>query len=323
MKDPKTEYAAALADFAQPGGKWENKGRLTYWGRAAGLTAEDIIADARAAGVTDRDGDIRRGWADAPHSERTQGGWHTPRAHKPKAPTFPNYVRDMIAAGGGSATVADLTAMSPSAILPTPQLQTRDFFRACYDGGDMLFIDNSERHQLGEIGANIKTVDAWVDWCCLAGDMGGDILLPNPLTGKPAENAQGYQSYTASACIATFPFIVIEFDAMPIEAQCAFWRGILAKSPIGRKVVSITHSGGKSLHGLVYVGADTVEAWRNSAAGLRRMLCADSDEAYRCDPAALSSPRQGTRLPGVARRGKGAGQMQNLVYLNPTAREAK
>ena len=320
MKDARAEYQAALADFAHPGGRWTSKGRLVYWGKAAGLTADDIIADAREAGVTDRDGDIRRGWNDAQPQGDLPRDVRRPVA-RPKPTTYPRYVRDMIEAGGGEATLADLTAISPTAIIPTPQLQTRDFMRACYGGENLLFIDNSGGHYCGHIGQNIRTVDEWVTWCCRAGDMGGDILIPNPLTGEARETANGCHSYTAAACIADYPYIVVEFDALPLPAQCAFWRGLVTRSPIGKKVVSISHSGGKSLHGLVYVGATTVEAWRIAAAGLRRMLCSDADEAYRCDPAALSTPRQGTRLPGVRRRGKGAGPMQELIYLNPHAKE--
>ena len=99
VKDPRREYEAALADFSQPGNRWSAKGRLTYWGRASGLTAEDIVADARAAGVKDRDADIRRGWNDAkPKGDRPQGGWrhYAPRAKPKPPPTFPRYVRDLI-----------------------------------------------------------------------------------------------------------------------------------------------------------------------------------------------------------------------------------
>ena len=52
MKDPRREYEAALADFSQPGGRWNAKGRLTYWGKAAGMSADEIISDARAASTT-------------------------------------------------------------------------------------------------------------------------------------------------------------------------------------------------------------------------------------------------------------------------------
>ena len=75
MKDPRREYEAALGAFATPGNRWTAKGRLTYWGKAAGMSADEIISDARAAGVTDRDADIRRGWNDAkPKGDRPQGG---------------------------------------------------------------------------------------------------------------------------------------------------------------------------------------------------------------------------------------------------------
>ena len=84
MKEPRREYEAALADFSQPGKRWNAKGRLTYWGKAAGLTAEEIISDARAAGVTDRDADIRRGWNDAkPKGDRPHGDWRRYAPVKP------------------------------------------------------------------------------------------------------------------------------------------------------------------------------------------------------------------------------------------------
>ena len=89
MIDPMMKYREALALFAAPGGRWANKGALTYWGRAAGLTADDLIADAHAAGVADRDADIRRGWEDArPKGEAVRGSY-VPRAAKPKPPRFP------------------------------------------------------------------------------------------------------------------------------------------------------------------------------------------------------------------------------------------
>ena len=55
MKDANREYENALAAFAEPGCRWEQKGQLVYWGKASGRTEEDVIADARSVGVTNRD----------------------------------------------------------------------------------------------------------------------------------------------------------------------------------------------------------------------------------------------------------------------------
>ena len=357
MKDPRREYEAALADFSQPGNRNEMQGKLGFWGCAAGLTAEEIIADARAAGVTDRDRYIESGWnklkpkADAWLA--AQETWQTRRtAHRPRPlpkptppPTFPYYVRDMVAAGGGAAACADLLDLSPVPVVPTPQLQTRDFLRACFDGGDLLFIDNCGTHQTGRPGENIRSADAWVDWVCLAGDMGGDLITPNPLTGEAREttdkHGRPYQSYILKDCIARFPFLIVEFDdakwafggdvARGLAWQCAFWRGLLTQSPLAPRVAAVIHSGGKSLHGLLHVGAATLAEWEAERDTLRRLLAADPTEArnakgdacypFQADRQAME-PHQKVRLPGVVRRGdaaRGAGNRQSLLYLNPGA----
>ena len=321
MKDPRREYEAALDEFSRPGARWSAKGRLTYWGKAAGLTAEDIIADARAAGVTDRDGDIRRGWNDAkPKGDHPQGdrSRYTPRASPKPPPTYPRYVRDMVAAGGGEATSADLLALSPYDFTHgrengNPQLTTALFLRL-FDPADLLFIDNSKTHLTGRPGENIRTAEEWVRRVCLAGDMGGDLITPNPLTGIEGETTDGRKSFVAQECVARYPFIIVEFDEMPLAKQCAFWRGLLATSPLGAKVAALVYSGGKSIHGLLHVGCRTLAEWQGLREQLRRLIAADLDPAFRADEQAMR-PRTGTRLPGV--RSFGTGRRQELLYLAP------
>lgn len=323
MKDPRREYEAALADFSQPGGRWSAKGRLTYWGKAAGMSADEIIADARAAGVTDRDADIRRGWADVtPKGDRPQGGWRpkAPRAKQKPPPTFPRYVRDLVAAGGGEATSADLLALSPYDFTHgrengNPQLTTALFLRL-FDPADRLFIDNSKAHKTGRPGENIRTADEWVQHVCLAVDMGGDLITPNPLTGMEGETTDGMKSYVAQSCISRYPFLIVEFDSMELKVQTAFWRGLLSISPLGAKVASITYSGGKSLHGLLHVGAATLAEWQIVREQLRRLFCADPDPAFIADEQAMR-PLTKVRLAGVRRRDNG--RLQCLLYLNPDA----
>ena len=330
MKDPRREYESALADFSQPGGRWNAKGRLTYWGKAAGMSADEIIADARAHGVTDRDADIRRGWSDAkPKGDRPHGGWrrNAPRAKPKPPPIFPRYVRDLVAAGGGEATSADLLAMSPYDFTHgrengNPQLTTALFLRSLFDPADNLFIDNSETHLTGRPGENIRTADEWVQHVCLGGDMGGDLITPNPLTGAEGETTDGRKSYVAQECVARYPFMLIEFDSMPLKAQAAFWRGLLAKSPLAPKVAAVTYSGGKSLHGLLHVGCRTLAEWQTVRDKLRGLLAADPDPAFRSDEQAMR-PITKVRLPGVRRLdGKAAkrgGGWQRLLCLNPDA----
>ena len=320
MKDlPRRKYEAALADFAQPGNRWSAKGRLTYWGRAAGLTAEEIIADARAAGVTDRDADIRRGWNDArPKGDRPQGGWrlHAPRA-KPKPPqTYPRYVRDMVAAGGGSATSADLIALSPSAVPEDTGAQTASFLRSLFDPSDVLHVFRDDEPTAGRPGLNLMPCRDWLARLERGDTMPGDLVVPNPFTGAEGETADGRKSRIAQSCLARFPFAVVEFDAMQLGTQAAFWRGLLATSPLAPKVAAVTYSGGKSLHGLLHVGCRTPAEWQTVCGRLRGLLAADPDPSFRADGQAMR-PRTGTRLPGVRRFSNG--RTQRLLYLNADA----
>ena len=115
---PRKAYEAALADF-RPGATWagleakQGKPTFVFWGKAAGMSADEIIADVHAAGVRNRDADIRRAWKTAhPQGNRPQANWTRTLATKPNPPlTFPHYVRDMVAAGGNDATSADLLAL--------------------------------------------------------------------------------------------------------------------------------------------------------------------------------------------------------------------
>lgn len=322
MKDPRREYEAALADFSQPGGRWSVKGRLTYWGKAAGLTAEEIISDARAQGVTDRDADIRRGWNDArPKGDRPREWRRTALATPKPPPTYPRYVRDLVAAGGGEAGSADLLAMSPLGVPGDGRAQTAAFLRSLFDPADVLHIFRDDTPTAGRPNVNLMPCRDWLAKIGHGEAVRGDLIVPNVFTGAEAETTDGRKSYIAQSCLARFPFAVIEFDSMPLKVQAAFWRGLLATSPLAPKVAAIVFSGGKSLHGLLHVGCQTLAGWQTVRGRLRGFFTADPDPVFRADEQAMR-PRSGTRLPGVRRMGdraKGAGRLQHLLYLNPEA----
>ena len=319
MKDPRKEYEAALADFSQPGNRWSAKGRLTYWGRASGLTAEDIVADARAAGVKDRDADIRRGWNDAkPKGDRPQGDWrhYAPRARPKPPPTFPRYVRDLVAAGGGEATSADLLALSPFAVPKDGRTQTAAFLRSLFDPADVLHVFRDDAPTAGKPGQNLMPCREWLAMLERGEKMQGDLIVANVFSGAEANTTDGRKSYIAQAALACFPFAVVEFDSMPLKVQAAFWRGLLSTSPLAPKVAAITFSGNRSVHGLLHVGCRMLEDWQTVRGQLRGLLAADPDPTFRADEQAMR-PRTGTRLPGVRRFDNG--RTQRLLYLNPEA----
>ncbi len=316
MKDAMQEYQAALADFSQPGARWSNTGRLTYWGKAAGLDAYAIIEDVRAAGVRDRNADIRRCWNSATPQGDAPRDCHIVRRPRPTPPrTFPHVVRDLIEAGGGEADADAVRGLSPYWYPRTANAtlaQTAAFLRL-FDPGDLLFIHKeAEKAAPPDYKVNLLPAGEWPD--CLHGLGDRCLVNPNPYTGEEGVTTEGRPSFTAQSCLARFPFIIVEFDDMPLSKQCAFWRGLLTKSPLAATVATVTYSGGKSLHGLLYVGCATLAEWAERRDQLRRLLAADEDKAFRADEQSMR-PGQATRLPGVVRFD--SGRLQELLYLNP------
>lgn len=181
---------------------------------------------------------------------------------------------------------------------------------------DYLYIFRAAKPSSGNIGMNIRTYLEWGADVENGVPLPGDLIVPNAISGKEAETTDGRKSLIAESCISKFTFVLVEFDSMPLKVQAAFWRGLLTKSPLAPKVVSIVYSGGKSLHGLLRVGCRTRDEWQTVRDQLRRLLATDPDPASRADEQAMR-PRTGTCLPGVRRFDNG--KLQRLLYLNPEA----
>ena len=134
-------------------------------------------------------------------------------------------------------------------------------------------------------------------------------IIPNPHTGHPGATKSGdKESWRADACIASFRFIVAEFDGMPFEQQGAILRG-LCKA--GARLAALIYSGGKSCHAWLRVdGVSTAEAWKREVRdGLFGVLAALGVDK------ACSNPSRLSRLPGIFRANKG--NWQRLLYLAP------
>ena len=235
---------------------------------------------------------------------------------------------------------------------PKERRQTADFLTANYNADEFLHItrkcrtaNGDESFLAGRMGDNIKTRDEWLADIRAGRQLTGDYIVPNPFSGS----ADKHGSYITGECIADFPFIALEFDNIPLAVQFAFWRSFLLTSDLAPRLASITHSGNKSLHALLFVGCSTCEAWKREAERLRGFFYSDPEfyivekkvvqivdgerretvkeervYPFRIDPAGLTSPRQGTRLPGVRRRrddlsGRETDVVQELLYLNPFA----
>lgn len=130
----------------------------------------------------------------------------------------------------------------------------------------------------------------------------GIWFLANPVDGKEHFNErQQRMSRRSEESIRSFRYVVLESDRQDPDQ----WMRIIVQLPL--PIVSITSSGGKSLHALVLVGARSKLHWDDTVRLIWPRLV-----QLGADPAALTAVRL-TRLPNC-HRGK---RLQELLYLDP------
>lgn len=308
-------YEETLTAFAQVGNRFALLPELTARGKAAGLTAEDIIADARLAGVCDRDGDIRRmfnGSTVTPTTHRSYAVRQTAKLRKPERKTYPDEVRNHIAWGGCISSSADLMATSP---VPVADLKgvsaARALLSAMFKPEDLILVGTMKD---GITDRNLRLAAEWLADPRLTEY---EQVKINPFTGMEADGGSKGKTRIGEKCIARYPLMLLEFDGLPLEEQCRFWAGMLE---CYMPVVAVVYSGGKSLHGLLRVGAADERTWWERCDQAKDRYCADPDERYRADLQALR-PAVAVRLAGAVRRD--TKREQRLLYLDPDAGRVK
>lgn len=288
---------------------------LTFVAASLGIPAEVVIEDCRAA-MSDftakHASDIRRGISSAqrkiiaapPHAYR--------QPHHDPLPSFPDKVRRLIAAGGMTATPEDIIAISPSPVTFTHRgYQTQAFLKRLWLPDEYLHIEDSQHHVTAMLGCQLMKCSEWLE-LLLKKQLPGDIIGRNPYSGSQGKNGEGKPSFVSTDCIRAFRYALIEFDALPIPEQCAFWLGLLqSSSHFAPRIVSLVHSAGKSIHGLVRIDANRLLAPRFKD-DMKRLFCADPDPCYHADAAGFTL-RGGTRLAGARRSSNG--EIQQLIYL--------
>lgn len=102
-------------------------------------------------------------------------------------------------------------------------------------------------------------------------------------------------------------YVVAESDALTDEAQAAV---ALKLIQMGLGIRSVVHSGGKSLHLLIHIGAADAESYRETVGMLFKRLI-----PLGYDPS-TTNPSRLTRVPGFRRTRKdGSTGLQRLLYL--------
>ncbi|MBQ1429102.1 MAG: hypothetical protein IIZ06_05485 [Kiritimatiellae bacterium] len=358
------KYATALANL-MPGTRDAGLVTVTLYGRQAGMTPDELYADimANAPGATrPNPSAVRRAiehaartvelggvkdWAEKNRASAPATAydriWKAPKeptaaekreaARRALPPNIRGTVARLVIEGRG-ATSKSLRAMSPTAIPSAPAEQAAAHLTA-------LGADWRWPIWAGTIGAKVPGgkrggicyPDALAD-TIRAGlaDIPTHVSL-NPLTGKEGRTKDGLPSFDCAATVAAFPFALLEFDAMPLDGQCALFAALIRRKP-GR-VVSICYSGGKSLHGVILIpeafdrrgetlppltplredrSDEDDQKWRENMDALVRLFASSDDPAERIDLAPTMNPAVHTRLAGAFRADKG--KRQTLLYLD-------
>lgn len=133
----------------------------------------------------------------------------------------------------------------------------------------------------------------------------GVWLLPQPVDGvfHPNPRNGNKPSRRSEESVRAWRYLVLESD----EAESVDWARCLVQMPL--RIECICDSGGKSIHALVRLDAESKTQWEQAVQRMKAVLV-----TLGADAKALSAVRL-TRLP-QARRGE---RMQQLLYLNPRA----
>jgi|GEM_PF-340833 len=132
------------------------------------------------------------------------------------------------------------------------------------------------------------------------------FFIVNPLSGNPQETG----SFRSDANVTAFRYVVVESDTLPLDKQLSLLNGL--KLP----VVSMTFTGGKSIHALLDSAAlnggipiKKLSEWKHIVKeNLFGQLAPLGFDPQTSNPARLS------RLPGIWRQDKN--QFQKLLYIN-------
>lgn len=176
------------------------------------------------------------------------------------------------------------------------------FLKALYgDRSNLIFIDQqSQGRTVWNKNLPEENVNATV-----SNNTEGAWIMVNPVTGGYLSIERlGKRSRRAEENLVAYDYTLIESDSVDLE----LWLRVLSKLDL--PIVSVTTSGSKSAHALVYVGAKDRADYLEKVSAI-----ADLVVPLGADPAAMSAVRL-TRVPGCVR--KDTGKPQELIWFNPT-----
>jgi hypothetical protein len=227
-------------------------------------------------------------------------GWQ-PRQPLPAPKPKPEFAPDKLARiaakldGIDEAWLASRSPIRPDTRTPA------SFLHALYQDGEKVVVFDDYESQGQHIWTrkpapfNAGELDSF-----RKGKAAGVWFLSNPVNGEVLPNDNDKPSRRSWQNVTSWRYLVLESD----KADATHWLAVLAQMPL--RIASITTSGGKSIHALVRLDAESKAEWDELTNRLKPALV-----TLGADQKALSAVRL-TRLPCCER----GGRMQQLLYLN-------
>ena len=173
------------------------------------------------------------------------------------------------------------------------------FMRTLYDRDEYVVVANHFR--MGDSGNWIPVekflqVHKWKKEINLLPSPNGAWSVINPIKLEYEYDHQYKYNRLKKGddAVAAFKYVLIESDTMDLESQLGWL--LASRLPIK----TLVHSGGKSIHAVVYVGAKSLEEYRNLVS---RLFVALEAMGFKNDMG-NSNPCRYTRVPGVLRGGR-------------------
>lgn len=225
--------------------------------------------------------------------------------HKPPAPPTPEQV-----ISGEMLVEADWFEKSPVQIPEALADHGKALFQALYAPSEnvnlvrtFFIADDGKPKPKGAGG--IMTQEKWIEWFDKSGPPFSEVgcwIRFNPCN----EKGTGKNGAVSDADIASFRYMMIESDTLPIDVQLSLYGKI--ELPLS----AIIYSGGDSAHAWFKIDCKNAEDYEETVKAIYEKIAPLGFDKANKNPSRLS------RLPGVIRELGGKGdKAQRLIYLNP------
>ena len=223
---------------------------------------------------------------------------------KPPKPTKPKFCPEVLHRIAMKTDIGDVVQfISNRSPVGVAKIDSADVLRKLYPigSGEKVVIFSNMKSQ----GQRVWHADNndWLSAVNLPTGPEGVWFLPQPVDGRSHPNPRCDSKFSCRSqeSVTAWRFAVVESD----DADSEDWLRCLIQMPL--RITSLCESGGRSIHALVRIDADSKAEWDSVMHRIKPLLV-----TLGADPGALSAVRL-TRLP-QAMRGE---RLQRLLYLNP------